>query len=155
MAMLAVGLLAACGDEEIKSEPNKKENAKLVKEEMIELEVSEIKVSFTNFTIEIEKAEIKDGKLILETRYNNDSFEGEKSFMASAHVEVKQSGEVLKETSGVETDKNSNYFYKNKVGINSPLEFNYKLKNQTDDIEVTFIPTDWDEESKSTIITIK
>lgn len=166
--LLSIVLLVACGSETTETEqPNEVNETAVVdtearaeqpeepeaKEPSIEL--SESKVSFTNFTVEIENVEIKDNKLILETLYTNDSFDGEKSFMAAAGVDVHQNGELLEEVSGVMENPSSNYFYKNDVGIWVPVEFEYELQNETDDIEIMFVPRDWDEDPKSITITLQ
>lgn len=148
LLILTAALLTACGSKE--EEPKKVE----VKKEP-ELTVSESKVSFHDFTIEIEKAKIKDGKLILNTRYHNDSYEEPRAFMASASLEVKQGDEILNELSGIEQDPKGNYYYKNKTGINAPVEFEYDLENEVDEITVNISPTDWDQESKAITITIQ
>lgn len=158
LLMAAMLVLTACGngenpeEETQKAEGSKKQEEK--KKDEPKTELSETKVSFTNFTIEIKKAQLKDGKLLLDTLYTNDSFPGEKSFMAAASLDVKQTGELLEEVSGVMSDPKSNYFYKNAVGIWAPTEFEYELVSEADDIEITIVPTDWDEESKTITVTI-
>lgn len=148
-------ILAACGSDEPEVKETSKEKVEETKPTEPKLEISETKVSFTDFTIEIEKAEVKDNKLILKTRFTNDSYTEPTAFLGAAGLDVKQGEELLEEDSGVMSDPKSNYYYKNKTGINAPVEFEYELVNETDDIEVTFVPTDWDQESETITITLK
>lgn len=169
--MLTAGLLAACGNDSAESEQLKEKAAKVetkkeeptkevskeepTKTEEPQVELSESKVSFTNYTVEIEKAEVKDGKLLLKTRFTNDSFQEPKSMMAAGSLDVKQGGKLLDEVTGVQADPKSNYYYKNKTGINAPVEFEYELVNETDPVEITFVSSDWNEDSKTIAVTLQ
>lgn len=86
--------------------------------------------------------------------YKNDSYPEETAFMAAGSLDVTQGEELLKETSGVEADPKGIYYYKVKTGSHMPIEFEYELENETDDIEINVVPKDWDQDSKEITVTI-
>jgi len=99
---------------------------------------------FGDFSFELEEAEIteKDGEVVLklDTLYTNDSFQDETSFMQAAIFYVKQGEEELDEVTGVMSDPNSDYYYKNDTGIWVPIEFEFELKNLEDNITINVEP---------------
>lgn len=139
--ILGVVMLAACSDD--------------VAEERPTVSFIEESVSFLDFTIDFKEAKIKDGVLYLKTLYQNDSYPEEWSFMASATLQPEQNGEVLDELSGVEADPKGSYYYKVSKGTNAPVEFEYNLLSEDEDIVMKIVPTDFEnEETKEIIITL-
>lgn len=142
-------------DEQVETEEEKEESDPV--EEEIKATIKEDNgISFGDFTVEVRDYEIYEEEgthyLDLEIRYTNDSFPEEKSFMAANLFYVKQGESELTETSGVTDNPNSNYFYKNKVGIFAPIKFTFELDNIEDDIELYFNPNNDYEEAETITI---
>ena len=123
-------LLTACGDTEESKSVDKKPAEEKPTEQKVTL--SETKANFTDVTVDIEKAYMKDDTLIIETLFTNDSYEGELPFSTGAYIEVKQSDKMLDESSGVMEGNKGDYYFKNKKGIHTPVKFEYKLPNKDD-----------------------
>lgn len=127
---MAAFVLTACGDTKENNAVEKKPAEEKPVEQKVTL--SETKASFTDVTVDIEKAYLKGDTLIIETLFTNDSYEGEIPFSTGAYIEVKQDNKMLDESSGVMEGNRSDYYFKNKKGIHTPVKFEYKLPNKND-----------------------
>lgn len=145
--LMAALLLTACGSSDEKGTAKEGSNES-------KLELGETKFGFTNVTIEIEKAYTKNNLLVLETRFTNDSYDGELSFNTGGYIEVEQNEKQIEEVSGVKDGNKGNYYYKNKVGINTPVKFEYELLNKEDDVTITIGSTNFDDEAKEVTISL-
>ncbi|WP_077603601.1 hypothetical protein [Oceanobacillus sojae] len=131
---------SASGDQEANAEEEESEEPASVQIDLGD----DSTFQFGDFSFELEEAEIteKDGGAVLklDTLYTNDSFPDETSFMQAAIFYVKQGEEDLDEVTGVMSDPNSDYYYKNDTGIWVPIEFEFELKNLEDNITINVEP---------------
>ena len=135
MTAMAALLLTACGsttEDKIADKKPAEEKPTVEKPAEQKVTLSETKASFTDVTVDIEKAYLKGDTLILETIFTNDSYEGEIPFSTGAYIEVKKGDVMLGETSGVMEGNKGDYFFKNKKGVHTPVKFEYKLPSKDD-----------------------
>lgn len=117
---------------------------------------SESTLAFGDCEIEMDSASISGDELTVKFDFLNKSSASAKKFMAVIQeVTATQDGTALEVTEDPRQDSKSNAFYDNEEGISCPIEYKFKISNDSSPIELTFLPTDFNESSQTITINLQ